>query len=297
MNSATAARVDVAPKGKSLWADAFQRLRREKVAMICLAIIIAYLLLALLCATGLAFSNVGLVDNTKAYNPPSAEHWLGTDLFGRDVLARAAHGTVTSLIVGFFGAALAVMIGTFFGALAGYFGGWIDELIVWLYTTVDTIPYILLVVAFSFVVGPGLSTLCIAIGLTSWIGHCRIVRGEFMKHREREYVQGAAALGAGQMRRIFIHILPNTFHLVLINFSLLFVTAVKSEVILSYLGLGVRPGTPSWGMMISDAKLELSREIWWGLTGATIFMFFLVLAFTLFNDALRDALDPKLKSR
>lgn len=297
MNNATSAIVDVAPKGKSLWADAFQRLRREKVAMICLGIIIAYLVLAALCATGLAFSNVGVVDNTKAYNPPSAEHWLGTDLFGRDVLSRAAHGTVTSLIVGFFGAALAVMIGTFFGALAGYFGGWIDELIVWLYTTVDTIPYILLVVAFSFVVGPGLSTLCIAIGLTSWIGHCRIVRGEFMKHREREYVQGAAALGAGQMRRIFIHILPNTFHLVLINFSLLFVTAVKSEVILSYLGLGVRPGTPSWGMMISDAKLELSREIWWGLTGATIFMFFLVLAFTLFNDALRDALDPKLKSR
>ena len=297
MNSATSAVVASAPKGKSLWADAFQRLRREKVAMVCLFIIIAYLVMAALCAADLAFTSYKIVDNTKAYQGPSSEHWLGTDLFGRDVLARAAHGTVTSLIVGFFGAAMAVMIGTFFGALAGYFGGWVDELIVWAYTTVDTIPYILLVVAFSFVVGPGLSTLCIAIGLTSWIGHCRIVRGEFMKHRDREYVQGAAALGASQARRIFIHILPNTFHLVLINFSLLFVTAVKSEVILSYLGLGVRPGTPSWGMMISDAKLELSREIWWGLTGATIFMFFLVLAFTLFNDALRDALDPKLKSR
>jgi ABC-type dipeptide/oligopeptide/nickel transport system permease subunit len=297
MNNATAAAIVNAPKGKSLWADAFSRLRREKLAMVCLVIIIAYLLMAALCAAGVIFTNYSVVNNANAYQAPSAAHWLGTDLFGRDVLARAAHGTVTSLIVGFFGAALAVLIGTVFGALAGYFGGWVDELIVWLYTTVDTIPYILLVVAFSFVVGPGLSTLCIAIGLTSWIGHCRIVRGEFMKHREREYVQGAAALGAGQARRIFIHILPNTFHLVLINFSLLFVTAVKSEVILSYLGLGVRPGTPSWGMMISDAKLELSREIWWGLTGATIFMFFLVLAFTLFNDALRDALDPKLKSR
>jgi ABC-type dipeptide/oligopeptide/nickel transport system permease subunit len=297
MNNATAAAIVNAPKGKSLWADAFSRLRREKLAMVCLVIIIAYLLMAALCAAGVIFTNYSVVNNANAYQAPSAAHWLGTDLFGRDVLARAAHGTVTSLIVGFFGAALAVLIGTVFGALAGYFGGWVDELIVWLYTTVDTIPYILLVVAFSFVVGPGLSTLCIAIGLTSWIGHCRIVRGEFMKHREREYVQGAAALGAGQARRIFIHILPNTFHLVLINFSLLFVTAVKSEVILSYLGLGVRPGTPSWGMMISDAKLELSREIWWGLTGATIFMFFLVLAFTLFNGALRDALDPKLKSR
>lgn len=284
-------------KGRSLWADAFRRLRREKVAMISLAIIVFYLVMAGLCAAGLIFTNYAAVDNTSAYQPPSAQHWLGTDIFGRDVMARAAHGTVTSLIIGFFGAGLAVVIGTIFGAVAGYFGGLIDELIVWFYTTVDTIPYILLVVAFSFVVGPGLSTLCLAIGLTSWIGHCRIVRSEFMKHREREYVQGAKALGAGHARRIFLHILPNTFHLVLINFSLGFVSAVKSEVILSYLGLGVAAGTPSWGVMISDAKLELARDVWWGLAGATVFMFFLVLAFTLFNDALRDALDPKLKSR
>lgn len=284
-------------QGRSLWQDAFRRLLHEKVALISLAVIVIYLAMAGLCAAGVIFTNYAVTDNAAAYQPPSFQHWMGTDIFGRDVMARAAHGTITSLIVGFFGAALAVVIGTVFGALAGYFGGVIDEMIVWFYTTVDTIPYILLVVAFSFVVGPGLSTLCLAIGLTSWIGHCRIVRSEFMKHREREYVQGAMALGAGHCRRIFLHILPNTFHLVLINFSLGFVTAVKSEVILSYLGLGVAPGTPSWGMMISDAKLELAREVWWGLAAATFFMFFLVLAFTLFNDALRDALDPKLKSR
>lgn len=284
-------------QGRSLWQDAIRRLRKEKIAMITFVIIVFYLVMAALCAAGVLFPNYAVTDNSIAYQAPSAAHWLGTDLFGRDVISRAAHGTVTSLIVGFFGAALAVVIGTFFGAISGYFGGLVDELVVWLYTTFDTIPYILLVVAFSFVMGPGLSTLCIAIGLTSWIGHCRIIRSEFMKHREREYVQGATALGAGHMRRIFLHILPNTFHLVLINFSLGFVTAVKSEVILSYLGMGVRPGTPSWGMMISDAKLELAREVWWGLAAATLFMFFLVLAFTLFNDALRDALDPKLKSR
>ncbi len=296
-NIVTPAATSAPAQGRSLWSDAFIRLRRDKMAMISLAIIAIYLLMALLCATNLIFTGYAATDNSLAYQGPSFQFWLGTDIFGRDVLARAVHGTVTSLVVGFFGAALAVMVGTVLGALAGYFGGWIDELIVWFYTTVDTIPYILLVVAFSFVVGPGLSTLCLAIGLTSWISHCRIVRSEFMKHREREYVQGAAALGAGHFRRIFLHILPNTFHLVLINFSLLFVTAVKSEVILSYLGLGVAPGTPSWGMMISDAKLELFRGVWWGLAAATIFMFFLVLAFTLFNDALRDALDPKLKGR
>jgi ABC-type dipeptide/oligopeptide/nickel transport system permease subunit len=284
-------------KGKSLWSDARSRLKRDPIAMISFAVICAYLLLALFCATGVAFQGYATVDNHLAYQEPSAQHWFGTDLFGRDVLARAAHGTITSLTVGFFGAALSVLIGTILGAMAGYFGGVADELIVWFYTTIDTIPYILLVVAFSFVAGPGLSTLCLAIGLTSWIRHCRVVRSEFLKQREREYVHAATALGAGHLRRIFLHILPNTFHLILINFTLAFITAVKSEVILSYLGLGVRPGTPSWGMMISDAKLELSREVWWGLAAATIFMFFLVLAFTLFNDALRDALDPKLKSR
>jgi ABC-type dipeptide/oligopeptide/nickel transport system permease subunit len=284
-------------KGRSLWQDAFRRLRHEKIAMISLTVILVYLAISALCAAGLIFTDWNVTNNDAAYLPPGPGHWMGTDIFGRDVMARAAHGTITSLIVGFFGAALAVVIGTFLGAIAGYFGGVIDELIVWFYTTVDTIPYILLVVAFSFVVGPGLSTLCLAIGLTSWIGHCRIVRSEFMKHRDREYVHGATALGAGHARRIFLHILPNVFHLVLINFSLGFVTAVKSEVILSYLGMGVAPGTPSWGMMISDAKLELAREVWWGLAAATFFMFFLVLAFTLFNDALRDALDPKLKSR
>lgn len=287
----------VVSSGRSLWSDAFRRLRQNRLAMVCLAIIVAYLVLALLCASGLAFTGFTATNETEVYQAPNAAHWFGTDIFGRDVLSRAAHGTLTSLIVGFFGAALAVLIGTVLGALAGYFGKRTDDLIVWLYTTIDTIPYILLVVAFSFVAGPGLRTLCLAIGLTSWIGHCRIIRSEFMKHREREYVQGAFALGAGHLRRIFLHILPNTLHLVLINFSLGFVTAVKSEVILSYLGLGVAPGTPSWGMMISDAKLELAREVWWGLAAATLFMFFLVLAFTLFNDALRDALDPKLKNR
>lgn len=283
--------------GRSLWADAIRKIKRSKVAVVSFWIIVLYLVMAALCAMDVIFTNYGVVDNSNSFQPPSPEHWFGTDIFGRDVLARAAHGTVTSLIVGFFGAGLSVVIGTFFGAVAGYFGGLIDELITWFYSTLDNIPYILLLVAFSFVSGPGLQTLCLAIGLTSWVGHCRLVRSEFIKQRSQEYVQGAFAMGAGHARRIFIHILPNTVHLILINFSLGFVSAIKAEVILSYLGLGVEPGVPSWGMMISDARLELAREVWWGLAAATLFMFFLVLAFTLFNDALRDALDPKLRDK
>ena len=212
-------------------------------------------------------------------------------------MARVSHGTITSLTVGIVSTFLSIIIGTTLGALAGYFGSWIDDIVVWLYSTLDTIPYILLLASFSFVMGPGLKTICIAIGLTSWVSLCRLVRSEFMKHRNREYVQGAIAIGASHARRIFLHILPNVMHLILISFSLGFISAVKSEVILSFLGLGVEPGTPSWGTMIDDAKLELARGVWWSLSAATLFMFGLVLAFNLFNDALRDALDPKLKNK
>jgi len=302
MKEMTADSVVIAPKKpnygrNSLWWDAARRLRQDRIGMISLGVILLYIVMTLACHFGLIFQNFAIVDNAIAYQPPSDAHWFGTDLFGRDVLARAAHGTITSFIVGLSGTGISLLIGTLLGALAGYFGGKTDDLVGWFYTTVDNIPYILLIVSFSFVMGPSLKTLCLAIGLTSWVGHCRIVRSEFMKHREREYVQGAFALGASHVRRIFIHILPNIFHIILINFSLGFVTAIKSEVILSFLGLGVEPGTPSWGIMISDAKLELARNVWWGLAAAALFMFFLVLAFTLFNDALRDALDPKLKNK
>jgi ABC-type dipeptide/oligopeptide/nickel transport system permease subunit len=281
----------------SLWWDALRRLRRDRIATFSFVFVVTYLLMGLLCVLGILYPEHGVVHYDEAYLPPDGSHWLGTDIFGRDVLARAIHGAVTSLTVGFAGTGLSMLIGTTLGALAGYFGGKVDELIVWFYTTVDTIPYILLVVAFSMVLGSGLSTMCLVIGLTFWVSHCRVMRAEFMKHRDREYVQGAVALGAGHPRRIFFHILPNVSHLILINFSLGVVTAILSEVVLSYLGLGVEPGVPSWGIMISDAKLELSRGVWWGLAAATGFMFCLILSLTLFNDGLRDALDPKLKNK
>jgi peptide/nickel transport system permease protein len=281
----------------SLWWDAYYRIKKDKVAVVCFYVILFYVLMALGCRAGLVFYNFAETNDALSYAAPSASHWLGTDFLGRDVLSRAAHGTYTSLLVGFFGSGLAIVIGTFLGALGGYFGGKVDDLIVWLYTTVATIPYILLVIAFSYVMGSGLKVLCLVLGLTGWVGICRVVRGEYMKHRDREYVQACTAIGASHARKAFVHILPNVFHLVLIQFSLGFVGVIKAEVILSYLGLGVEAGTPSWGVMINDAKQELARGVWWGLAAATFFMFFLVLAFNLFNDALRDALDPKLKNK
>ncbi|MEK6554011.1 MAG: ABC transporter permease [Bdellovibrionota bacterium] len=282
---------------RSLWQDAIRKIKRDKIALLSFFFIAAYFLIAVLCAAGILFPNHAAPDVANSFLPPSSDHWLGTDLFGRDVIARASHGTVTSLMVGLIGAGLSVLIGATLGAIAGFCGGVIDDLIVWFYSTIDTIPYILLLSALAFLLGSGLNTMCLAIGLTSWVGLCRLMRAEFMRHRDREYVQSAVALGAGPFRQIFLHILPNTLQIVLINFSLSFVGAVKSEVILTYLGLGVEVGTPSWGMMINDAKQELIRGVWWNLAAATIFMFILVLAFNLFNDALRSALDPKLKGK
>ena len=191
---------------------------------------------------------------------------------------------------------IAIPIGITLGAIAGYFGGWVDEVIVWFYTTFSSIPGIMLLMSIAFVLGKGITTVYIALGLTSWVGLCRLIRGEVLKHKNREYVQAASALGAGHGRKLFKHIIPNVSHIVIIFTSLQFQVAIKSEVILSYIGLGVS-GQPSWGTMIDDAKMELARGVSWQLWSATFAMFFVVLAFNILGDALRDALDPKLKGK
>lgn len=282
-------------KENSLWKDAFKRLTRDKWALASLLIVCAYSIVALLAATGLIASD--WAQEVGASNlPPSAEHWFGTDIFGRDVLAKVLHGTQIAMSVGLMTSLIAIPIGVFLGAIAGYFGGWVDDCITWLYTTFSSIPNIMLLISITMILGKGLFAVYIALGATSWVTLCRLIRGEVMKHKEREYVQAAGAIGGGHFRKLFLHILPNVTHIVIINTSLQFQFAIKSEVILSYLGLGVQ-GEPSWGTMIDDAKLELARGVWWQLAGATAAMFLVVLAFNLLGDALRDSLDPKLKGK
>ncbi len=284
-------------KNKSLWADAWHRLSKDRIAMISLIVVGLYALIALLSGLGIVAA-----DWAKEVGPSYAapfENWdyiLGTDIFGRSVLTKVIHGTQVAMSVGLISSLIAIPIGVILGALAGYFGGWIDEVIVWFYTTVSSIPGIMLLISIAFILGKGLTTVYIALGLTSWVGLCRLIRGEVMKHKNREYVQAASAIGASHFRRLFIHILPNVTHIVIIFTSLQFQVAIKSEVILSYLGIGVS-GQPSWGTMIDDAKLELARDVWWQLAGATVAMFVVVLAFNILGDALRDALDPKLKGK
>lgn len=281
----------------SLWQDAYHRLSQNKTAMVCLVIIALYIAMAILALLGLLASDYATVNSDNAFALPSSEYLFGTDFFGRSVLSRAIHGTITALTVGFFSAVIALVIGVSLGAIAGYFGGWVDDSITWLYTTLDSIPYILLLASFQFAMGPGLINVFVALGLTSWVSLARLIRGEVMKQKEKEYVEAARSIGASNARRIFNHILPNVMHLGLIQFGLIFVSAIKTEVILSFLGLGVAVGTPSWGAMINDARQELQGGNWQNLVAATIFMFGLVISVNLFNDALRDALDPKLKNK
>ncbi len=281
----------------SLWKDARNRILKNKVAVAAFFVIVFYVVMALLAGAGLIAADYNLTDTDKKWLAPSAEYLFGTDIFGRSVLQRAIHGSVIAVTVGFFAAIIALFIGVTMGALAGYFGGWVDDSITWVYTTLDSIPYILLMASFQFALGQGLSNLFIALGLTSWVTLCRLVRAEFLKQKQKEYVESARSLGASHSRRIFLHIIPNVMHLGLIQFGLIFVSAIKIEVILSFLGLGVEAGVPSWGIMINEAKQELQRGFWWNLGAATVFMFGLVLAVNLFNDALRDALDPKLKNK
>ena len=220
---------------------------------------------------------------------------MGGDRFGRDVLAKAIKGTQISVFVGVMAALVATAIGTLLGALSGFFGGKVGDFLEWLYNVFEAIPGILLIFAFAAVFGRGITTVVLILGLTGWSGLYRQVRSEFIKHRSREYVRSAEAIGASVWSRIFSHILPNVSHVVLVRMSLLVVGFIKAEVILSYLGLGVGVDQVSWGTMLAEAQGELILGHWWQLVAATVFMAVFVTAFSLMTDAARDALDPKLR--
>lgn len=255
-------------------------------------------------------------DLKNAYRPPSREHPLGTDFKGRDVLMRAFFASRTAVKIGILAGVMSAAIGVAAGIAAGYFGGTLDEVIVWFYSSFASIPTLLFVLAFSLLVtkgfllppletsfkalasalntDSGMLAIYIGIGLTGWVGLCRILRSETMRLRNEQYVQAAKVLGLGDLRIMFRHILPNLAHIAIIYFSVRFSYAVMTEVIVSYLGLGVQ-SDPSWGVMIADGQLRLWRGVWWEIAAATGFMFLLVLSLNIVGDAVRDALDPKLK--
>lgn len=240
-------------------------------------------------------------------------HVLGTDKVGEDVLYQAIKSIRTGLVIGTLTTLIMLPLAIVFGILAGFFRGWVDDIIQYIYTTLNSIPGVLLIAASILVVQVYMTNheqdftsvivradtrllfLCMILGVTSWTGLCRLLRAETLKLREMEYVQAAQALGVKQGMILFRHILPNVMHIVLISVVLDFSSLVLAEAVLSYINIGVDPTTYSWGNMINGARLEMAREpiVWWSLSAAFVFMFALVLAANLFADVVQDAFDPR----
>ncbi len=222
---------------------------------------------------------------------------LGTDRQGRSIFIRAVYSAKVAIQVGVIVSVFAVGFGSLLGAAAGYFGGWVDHAVIWLYSTFSSIPDLVLLIVLAFLfrgsdIERTLIPLYVAFAMTYWIGPCRVTRGEALKLKQLDFVQAANALGAGNARILVRHILPNTAHLVFINLSLLFIAAIKGEVVLTYLGLGLKEGA-SWGIMVDQSQPEVVSGFFWQIGAATFFMFVLVLAFNVLTDALQDAFDPK----
>jgi peptide/nickel transport system permease protein len=238
---------------------------------------------------------------------------LGTDKVGEDVFYQSLKSVRTGLLIGTLTTFATLPLALGFGILAGYFRGWVDDVIQYLYTTLNSIPGVLLIAAAMLIMQVYMARhedefaslalradfrllfLCLILGMTSWTGLCRLLRAETLKLREMEYVQASRALGVRQGMILVRHILPNVFHLVLISVALDFSSLVLAEAVLSYVNIGVDPTMESWGNMINSARLEMARDpvVWWSLAAAFLFMFTLVLAANLFADAVRDAFDPR----
>jgi peptide/nickel transport system permease protein len=224
---------------------------------------------------------------------PSSHFLLGTDTLGRDILVRIAYGARVSLIVGVLASVISVATGAIVGLAAGYFGGLTDTLLARLMDWLLAIPFLLLAISLVTVIGPGLGVLLIVIGFLGWASVGRIIRGQVLSIREKEYVEAARSLGAGPWRIMFIDILPNVIAPIIVYTSLLIPVSIVAEASLSYLGVGIPPPTPDWGSMIADSQNVFLYGAWWYLVFPSMALLITTLAFNIFGDGVRDAFDPR----
>lgn len=285
--------------GKGPFQLSILRLRRNRLAMIAFWVIAVY---AVMAVAG-NFNVFGLQDAATDFDLDNRyiapfqtwAHPFGTDNFGRDVLARVIMGTRVSLFLGAAAGLLMVPIAVTIGSLSGYYGGFLDDVAMYVMSVIVAIPALLVIMSLVQIMGRTFFIIALAFAVTGWVGLARVIRGSFMQAREYEYVLAARCLGAGDARIIFKHIMPNLFHFVIVRFVLNYVGVIKSEVLLAFLGLSVI-GVPSWGNMIDESKLELMANHWQNMIAATIFMFLFLVSLNIFGDAIRDALDPRLKN-
>lgn len=281
----------IAGESTSFWKDAWRRFRQNKMALFGVVVIILLGIMALIGAS-ISGHNYYQNDLLNANQSPSSEHWFGTDHLGRDLFARTWYGARISLFIGLMAAFIDLVIGVIWGAVAGYFGGKVDEYMMRIADILTGVPYLLVVILLMVIMKPGLWTLIIAMTITGWINMARIVRGQVMQLRTGEFVMAAKSLGAKASRIMFKHLIPNTLGPILVTLTLTVPTAIFTEAFLSYLGLGVPAPLASWGTMSSDALPALKYEPY-QLFFPALFICVTMLAFNVIGDGMRDALDPK----
>ncbi|TCO26312.1 peptide/nickel transport system permease protein [Kribbella steppae] len=287
-------------EGRSPFVLALRRLRRDKVAMISLVVIVLIVLMAIFAPVFASitghppneqYRDIGLTPDGLPRGP-NGTFWLGTDDLGRDILVRIAYGARVSLLVGVAATAITVVVGVVLGLAAGFLGGLVDTVLARLIDVVLSVPFLLVAIALVSVTGPSLTVTVMVIGFFSWASVARIVRGQVLSLREREFVEAARSLGAGDSRIMFVDILPNVLAPVIVYTTLLIPVVIVTQATLSFLGLGLPPPTADWGGMIS-ASQNYYTTAWWFILFPGLALLITTLAFNLFGDGVRDAFDPR----
>ena len=272
--------------------------RMNRLSIIGLVIVIIFVVVAIF-APWIAHYDVGSTNLAMRYMPPSAAHWFGTDSTGRDIFSRVVFGARISLEVGVIVVMVSAFVGTLIGAVAGFYSGWVDSLLSgYIFNVFLAFPGLLLAIALVAFLGAGLNKLIFALCIIGWVGYARLIRAQVLKVREYDFVQAARALGAGDFRILFVHILPNAIQPLIVQASLGMAGAVLSEASLSFLGLGVPPPAPSWGVMIEEARdLSTLQAAPHALIFPGLAIALTVLAFNFIGDGLREYLDPRQRRR
>ena len=281
-----------AERPRSFWLMVAERFRRNRFA-VGGGLLVLFLFLIALLAPVISPYDPGHIDTNILLQPPSSEHWLGTDELGRDVFSRMMYGARISLMVGFVAVGIATVIGVVIGAVSGYYGGWVDEIMMRFVDVMLTFPSFFLILAVIAMLEPSIMNVMVVIGITGWMGVARLVRAEFLSLRKRDFVAAAQSIGQSDFAIIFKHILPNAMAPVLVSATLGIAGAILTESALSFLGIGVQPPTPSWGSILTEGKNYIEFA-WWLSLFPGLAILFTVLGYNLLGEGLRDALDVRL---
>jgi ABC-type dipeptide/oligopeptide/nickel transport system permease subunit len=273
--------------------DTWVRLKRNKLALFGLFLVVALILIALLAGIISPYDPVQIYLK-ESLRPPSSAHLMGTDVLGRDILSRIIYGSRASLIIGVVATSISLVIGVIVGAISGYYGGWLDSIMMRITDVFFAFPFFILAIAIMTFLGPSFINIFIALGIVGWTNYARLIRGQVISVKESDYVEAAHAVGAKDARIIWKHVMPNTLAPIIVYTTMNVGGVILAEAGLSFLGIGVQPPAPSWGLMLAEASNFIFNAPWMVIwPGVAIFL--TVLGYNLLGDGLRDALDPRLK--